>query len=92
MRLSLSAAEPWQLFFSTVLSAAGWAAMGGAAINALIAPWFVRLRPPALSWAYNAASIGGHPPPQRRWCRQDGLSRSYQPGRRMIGLRAAAAA
>ena len=58
MRLSLSAAEPWQLFFSTVLSGAGWAA--------LIAPWFVRLRPPALSWAYNAASIGGHPPPQRR--------------------------
>jgi hypothetical protein len=49
MRLSLSAAEPWQLFFSTVLSGAGWAAMGGAAINALIAPWFVRLRPPALS-------------------------------------------
>lgn len=52
-------------FFSTVLSGAGWAAMGGAAINALIAPWFVRLRPPALSWAYNAASIGGHPPPQQ---------------------------
>jgi hypothetical protein len=33
--------------------------MGAAAINALIAPWFARLRPRALSWAYNGASIGG---------------------------------
>lgn len=54
-----AAAEPWQLFLSTVLSGAGWAAMGAAAINALIAPWFSRLRPKALSWAYNGASIGG---------------------------------
>ena len=54
-----AAAEPWQLFLATVLSGAGWAAMGGAAINALIAPWFARLRPRALSWAYNGASIGG---------------------------------
>ncbi len=53
------AAQPWQLFLSTILSGAGWAAMSGAAINAIVPPWFVRLRPTALTWAYNGASIGG---------------------------------
>ena len=33
--------------------------MGAAAVNAIIAPWFVRQRPAALSFAYNGASIGG---------------------------------
>jgi Major Facilitator Superfamily len=33
--------------------------MSGAAINALVAPWFTRLRPAALSWAYNGSSVGG---------------------------------
>ena len=33
--------------------------MGAAAINAIISPWFVRLRPAALASAYNGASIGG---------------------------------
>jgi Major Facilitator Superfamily len=33
--------------------------MSAAAINAIIAPWFVRARPAALSMAYNGASIGG---------------------------------
>jgi len=33
--------------------------MGAAAINAIIAPWFVRNRPAALATAYNGASIGG---------------------------------
>jgi hypothetical protein len=33
--------------------------MGAAAVNAIIAPWFVRTRPAALSSAYNGASIGG---------------------------------
>ncbi|HEY6254201.1 MAG TPA: hypothetical protein VIY51_00230 [Xanthobacteraceae bacterium] len=53
------AREPWQLFGATLLSGAGWVAMGPAAINAIIAPWFVRTRPAALAMAYNGASIGG---------------------------------
>ena len=50
---------PWQLFAVALLSGAGWVAMGAAAVNAIIAPWFVRTRPAALSTAYNGASIGG---------------------------------
>jgi hypothetical protein len=53
------AKEPWQLFAATLVSGAGWATMGAAAVNAIIAPWFVRTRPAALSSAYNGASIGG---------------------------------
>jgi len=50
---------PWQLFAATLLSGAGWVAMSAAAINAIVAPWFDRQRPIALSTAYNGASIGG---------------------------------
>ena len=50
---------PWQLFAVALLSGAGWVAMGAAAVNAIIAPWFVRTRPAALATAYNGASIGG---------------------------------
>lgn len=53
------AREPWQLFGATLLSGAGWAATGAAAINAMVSPWFVRRRPAALSAAYNGAGIGG---------------------------------
>lgn len=53
------AREPWQLMLATLFSGAGWVAMGAAAVNAIIAPWFVRKRPAALSMAYNGASIGG---------------------------------
>ena len=53
------AAEPWQLFAATLLSGAGWVAMGAAAVNAIVSPWFVRARPAALASAYNGASIGG---------------------------------
>jgi MFS family permease len=53
------AQEPWQLFVATFFSGAGWVAMSAAAINAIIAPWFVRARPAALSMAYNGASVGG---------------------------------
>src|SRR5438105_862677 len=53
------AAEPWQLFVATLFSGAGWVAMGAAAVNAIIAPWFSRRRPAALAMAYNGASIGG---------------------------------
>src|SRR5207237_912972 len=53
------AAAPWQLFAATLLSGAGWATFGGAAVNAIISPWFQRARPAALNMAYNGASIGG---------------------------------
>src|SRR6185295_12311810 len=51
--------HPWLLFGAALLSGAVWVTMGAAAINAIIAPWFVRLRPRALAMAYNGASIGG---------------------------------
>ncbi|HEY0181450.1 MAG TPA: MFS transporter [Rhodopila sp.] len=54
-----AAAEPWQLFAVTPLSAAGWALTSGAALNAMVSPWFDRRRPAALSTAYNGASVGG---------------------------------
>lgn len=50
---------PWQLFAATLLTGCGWVTLGAAAINAIIAPWFVRNRPKALSNAYNGASVGG---------------------------------
>jgi len=53
------AQQPWQLFAATLLSGAGWVALGAAAINAIVSPWFVRRRPAALASAYNGASIGG---------------------------------
>lgn len=53
------AAQPWQLFLTALPSGAGWVAMGAAAVNALIAPWFSRRRPAALGMAYNGASLGG---------------------------------
>ena len=54
-----AAFEPWHLFALTPLTGLGWAATGGAAINAMVAPWFVKRRPVALSMAYNGASMGG---------------------------------
>lgn len=54
-----AATTPWHLFAATLLSGAGWVAMGAAAVNAIISPWFVRTRPAALAMAYNGASIGG---------------------------------
>jgi hypothetical protein len=53
------AQEPWQLFLATPISGAGWAMTSGAALNAMVAPWFVRRRPAALSMAFNGASMGG---------------------------------
>ena len=54
-----TAAAPWQLFAAALASGAGWVAMGAAAVNAIITPWFVRSRPAALGMAYNGASVGG---------------------------------
>jgi|SRR5665213_3123803 len=53
------ATAPWQLFAATLLSGAGWVAMGVAAINAIVAPWFNRGRPAALAMAYNGGNMGG---------------------------------
>ncbi|OZI26309.1 hypothetical protein CAL26_02955 [Bordetella genomosp. 9] len=54
-----AAATPAQLFAAAALSGAGWVAMGAAAVNALIAPWYAARRPAALGMAYNGASMGG---------------------------------
>jgi Major Facilitator Superfamily len=54
-----AATSPWQLFAATILSGAGWVALGAAAVNAIVSPWFVRNRAAALAMAYNGASIGG---------------------------------
>jgi MFS family permease len=53
------AQAPWQLYAATLLSGAGWVALGAAAVNAMVAPWFVKKRPAALATAYNGASVGG---------------------------------
>jgi len=54
-----TAAAPWQLVPAALLTAIGWSAHSGAAINALLSPWFDRRRPAALSLAFNGASMGG---------------------------------
>lgn len=54
-----AATQPYQLFLAATLSGFGWVALGAAAVNAVIAPWFVSKRPGALAKAYNGASIGG---------------------------------
>jgi predicted MFS family arabinose efflux permease len=51
--------QPWQLFLAAIPSAAGWATTSGAALNAIVAPWFERDRPKALGLAFNGASVGG---------------------------------
>jgi MFS family permease len=53
------AAQPWQLFAITPISAAGWALTSGAAMTAMVAPWFAQRRPSALAWAYNGNSLAG---------------------------------
>jgi MFS family permease len=54
-----NAQEPWQLFAAALPSSAGWAATSGAALNAMVAPWFDQARPKAISLAFNGASVGG---------------------------------
>ena len=53
------AVTPWQLFGAAAVSGAGWAAMSGVAVNAVVSPWFARARPAALGTAYNGASFAG---------------------------------
>jgi predicted MFS family arabinose efflux permease len=54
-----SAREPWQLFAAAIPSGAGWAMTSGAALNAIVAKWFDRDRPIAITLAFNGASVGG---------------------------------
>ncbi|HSS84908.1 MAG TPA: MFS transporter, partial [Reyranella sp.] len=54
-----NAQQAWQLVPALLLSGAGWSAMSGAALNAMVAPWFERDRPKAISMAFNGASVGG---------------------------------
>lgn len=53
------AAAPWHLVPAAFLTGTGFALTSGAAINAMISPWFKRLRPAALGTAFNGASVGG---------------------------------
>jgi MFS family permease len=51
--------RPWQVYAAFAVMSLGWAAMSGAAINIIVAPWFERRRGLAVSLALNGASAGG---------------------------------
>ena len=50
---------PWHVYAAFAVMSFGWAAMSGAAINIIIAPWFDKRRGLAISLALNGASAGG---------------------------------
>ncbi|WP_339436944.1 MFS transporter [Pseudomonas sp. EL_65y_Pfl1_R32] len=49
----------WVLYAGAICSGVGWVTLGAAAVNTLIAPWYIKDRPKALGKAYNGASLGG---------------------------------
>src|SRR5215470_12834837 len=51
--------HPWHVYAAFGVMSCGWAAMSGAAINIIIAPWFDKRRGLAISLALNGASAGG---------------------------------
>ena len=51
--------RPWQIYVAFLVMIPGWAAMGGAAINTIVAQWFNRRRGLAASLALNGATCGG---------------------------------
>jgi MFS family permease len=51
--------EPWQLYVAFAVMVPGWAAMGGGAINTIVAQWFNRRRGWAASLALNGATCAG---------------------------------
>ena len=53
------ASELWHVHAAFALMSIGWATMGGAAINIIVAPWFERRRGFAVSLAFNGATTGG---------------------------------
>jgi MFS family permease len=50
---------PWHVYPAFVVMSFGWAAMSGAAVNAIVAPWFDEKRGLAISLALNGSSCGG---------------------------------
>jgi MFS family permease len=52
-------AARWQLYVAFGVMSFGWAAMNGAAISTIVAPWFDRKRGLAISLALNGGSCGG---------------------------------
>jgi MFS family permease len=52
-------ASPSHLFAAAIFSGSGWALTSGAAINAMIVPWFDKERPKAIGHAFNGSSFGG---------------------------------
>jgi predicted MFS family arabinose efflux permease len=53
------AQAPWHVYPAFVIMSFGWAAMSGAAVNAIVAPWFDDKRGLAISLALNGSSCGG---------------------------------
>lgn len=53
------ASHLWVLYAGAICSGIGWVTLGAAAVNTLIAPWYIKERPKALGKAYNGASMGG---------------------------------
>ncbi|ROM69736.1 hypothetical protein BK653_12310 [Pseudomonas brassicacearum] len=53
------AIQLWVLYAGAICSGIGWVTLGAAAVNTLVAPWYVKERPKALGKAYNGASMGG---------------------------------
>jgi MFS family permease len=51
--------QVWETYAGFALMSVGWAAMGTASINIIVAPWFDRRRGRALSVALIGASFGG---------------------------------
>jgi MFS family permease len=51
--------RPWQLYPAFLVMSVGWGAMSGAAVNILLAPWFVRRRGLVVSIAFTGATLGG---------------------------------
>jgi MFS family permease len=51
--------ELWQLYAAVAVMIPGWAAMGGGAINTIVAQWFNRRRGLAASLAVNGATCAG---------------------------------
>ncbi len=50
---------PWQVWIAFALIAPGWALLGTAGVNIVLAPWFERRRGFVVSLALNGASMGG---------------------------------
>ncbi|WP_413795655.1 MULTISPECIES: MFS transporter [unclassified Pseudomonas] len=59
VNLWAQASQPWVLYAGAICSGIGWVTLGAAAVNTLIAAWYVKERPKALGKAYNGASLGG---------------------------------